>query len=81
MLFEIVLVEVYEVIVNVILKLNSNSCSININLSDDTMILIKFEVPSQHYLFNLQVSNMVSVVLHSHKWLVIYPLGYSLLIA
>ena len=46
MIFENILVEVYEVLVNVILKLHSNSCGININLSNDewVVIFIHFEI-------------------------------------
>ena len=45
-LLETLLVEVYGLIVEIILKLNSNSCCINIHLSDDVwdMILIQFEL-------------------------------------
>ena len=49
-LLEIILNEVYGTIVNVLLKLHSNSCCGNIYLSDDlfwVIILIQFEVSSQ----------------------------------
>ena len=66
-LFENILDEVYEVLVNIILKYNSNSCGININLSDEVWLitLIQFEVLSKHYPFYSQVANMVNVVIHS----------------
>ena len=46
-LFENLWDEVYEVFINVILRLYSKSCDGNINLSDDlwVTILIQFEVP------------------------------------
>ena len=51
-LLEIILDEVYGIIVNVLLKLHSNSCFGNIQLSDDVweMILINFELLPQFYL-------------------------------
>ena len=63
-LFENVLDEVYELLVNVILKLHSSSCGRNINLSDDVwvMILIQFQVISQPFPFYVQAANMVNVV-------------------
>ena len=69
MLFENILVEVYEVIVNVILKLHSNSCGGNLNLYDDVCVIIsiQFEVTLQPFPFYLQISNIVNFVLHSHK--------------
>ena len=68
LLFEDILVEVYEVLVNVLLKSHSNLSCININLSDNVwvVILIQFEVTSQNFTFYLQVANMVNVALHSH---------------
>ena len=77
MLFENVLVEFYEVLVNVILKLHINSFGRNINLSDDVWvtILIQFEVLSQPFPFYLKVAYMVIVVLHSHKVLDVFRLG------
>ena len=77
------LVEVYEVPVNVLLKLHSNSCGRNINFSDDawSIIFIQFEVPSQTFLLYLQVANMVNFVLNSHRLLAILPLCYFFLIA
>ena len=48
-LFEMIFDEVFGVIVNVILSLNSNSCCRNVHLSDDVweMISINVEVLSQ----------------------------------
>ena len=82
-LLENILDEVDEILVNVLLKLHSNSCSRNIHLSDDVwvMFLIQFEVLSQPFTFYLQVANMVNVVLNSHKLLAISPPGSFLLIA
>ena len=78
--FETLLVEVYEVPVHFLLKLHSNLCGRNVNLSDYVwlMILVQFEVPSQ-ILFILQVANMVNVVLCSHKLLAVFPLGCFIL--
>ena len=39
-LFENILDEVYEVLVNIILKFNSNSCDIDILISDDVWVTI-----------------------------------------
>ena len=52
-LFENILVEVYELLANALLKLHSNSCGINICLYDDVseMLLIQFEVLSQPFHF------------------------------
>ena len=74
-LFENILGKVYEVPVDVHLKLRSKSCGRNMNLSDDVwvMILIQFEVLSQSFPFCLQVSNMVNDVICSHTLLAISP--------
>ena len=82
-IFENIFVEVYEVLVNVLLKLYSNVCGGNIRLSDDVwvMVLIHFEILSQPFPFYLQVSNMVNIFLHSHKFLSIFPLGYFIFIS
>ena len=76
-LFENILGKVYEVPVDVHLKLRSKSCGRNMNLSDYVLatILIKFEVLPQNFNFYLQVSNMVNIVLHSYKLLAIFNLG------
>ena len=76
-LFENLLVEVCGVLVNVLLKLHSNSLFIGIKLSDDVciMILKQFEVLSQHFPSYLLVSNMVNAVPYSHKLLAIFLLG------
>ena len=76
-LLENILGGFYEVLVNVLFKLHINSCGRNIYLSDDVwvMFLIQFEVLSQTFNFYLLVSNMVHVVLHSHKLLSIFPIG------
>ena len=75
LIFENILIEFYEVLVNVILKLHSNSCCVNINLSDDVwvIILIQFEVLLQPSPFYLLFSNMVNIFLNSHKFLAISP--------
>ena len=66
MLFENILDEFYEVLLNVILKFLSSSCGRNINLSDDVLltILIQFEVILQTFHFYLQVADMVNVFIH-----------------
>ena len=76
-LFENILVEVYGILVNAILKLHSNSCGNNINLYNDVWvkIFIQFEVLLQPCCFYLQVSNVVNVVLYSHKLLSFSPLS------
>ena len=60
-----ILGEVYELLVNVLLKLHSNSCGVNLYISDDVwvIILIQFEALSQPFTFYLQVVNMENVVL------------------
>ena len=77
LIFENILVELYGLLVNFLLKLHSISCCRNINLADDVwvVIFIQFEVISQPFPFYLLVSNMVNAVLHSHKLLAISPLG------
>ena len=59
--FENLLGEVYEILVNVLSKLHSNSCGRNINLFDGlwVMLLTHFEVLAQNFPFYLKVSNMV----------------------
>ena len=76
-LFEKLLDEVYEVRVNVLLKLHINSCGRNINIYYDvwSVLLIQFEVLSQPLPFYLHVANTVDVVLCSHKWLNIFTIG------
>ena len=76
-LLEFVLDEVYGVILNDLLKLNSNSCCRNIYLYDDAcvMVLIQFEVLSQLPPSQESVSNMVNVFLYSHKSLTIFHQG------
>ena len=73
-LLENALDEVYELLVNVILKLHSISCGKNIYLSDDIwmIFLIQFEALSKPFPFYLQIDNIVNVVLHSHTLLSIY---------
>ena len=73
-----ILGEVYELLVNVLLKLHSNSCARNIYLSNDVwvMLWIQFEALSQNFPFHSQVADMVNVVLHSHKLLAIFHLGF-----
>ena len=68
MLFEHILVEFDELLVNILLKLHSNSCGVNLYISDDVwvIILIQFEALSQPFTFYLQVANMVNVVIHLH---------------
>ena len=76
-IFENILVEVYEVLVNVILKLHSNSCGKNINLSNDewVVIFIHFDIISQAFPLYFQVNNMVKIMILKHKLLIIFPLG------
>ena len=83
MLFENILDGIYEVFVNVLFKLRSNSCGRNTNFYDDVWltILIQFEVLSQPFTFYLKVINMLNVVIHSHKLLAIFLLGCFFLIA
>ena len=75
--------EDYGELVDIFFRMYSNSCGRDINLYDDVWVmrLIQFEVPSQTFPFYLQVANMVNVVLHSHKLLVILLLGYFLVVA
>ena len=77
-LFDNILGKVYEVLVNVILKLHSNSFGMYISFFNKTWVTIlgQFEVLSQIFTFHLQFANMVNVVIHSHQLLVISPLGY-----
>ena len=64
-LLENILDEVYEILENILLKLNSNSCGININLSNDewVVIFIHFEILSQAFPLYFQVNNMVKIMI------------------
>ena len=75
--------DVYEVPVNVLLKCCSNSCGGNIKLYDDVWVVIsiEFEAPSQPFTLYLQFSDMVNVILHSHKKFAIFPQAYFFLIS
>ena len=81
-LFENILVEEYGLLVNLLIKLRSSSCVININPSDDVwmMILIQFELVLQTFTFYLKVANMVNIFLRLHKLLSIFPLGIFILV-
>ena len=83
LLIENMLVQFHGVLVNFILTFYSNACCRNINFSGDVrgMILIQFELVSQPFLFYLLVANMINVVLCSHKFLAIFPLGIFCLVA
>ena len=80
---ENILVGFYDVLGSVILKSHMNSYCRNVNLSDDTwvMLLIHFEVLLRHSILFLQVANMVHFFLRSHKLLAIFYLVFFLLVA
>ena len=69
MIFENVIVEVYEVLVKILLKFflncHINSCGKYINLSDAVWVIvfILFELLSHTFTFYLQVDNILNVVL------------------
>ena len=82
-LIENLLDKVYEVIVNVFIRLHSNSCGRNIYLYDYVWVifLIQCEVLSKPFLFIYNFFYMVNIVLCIHKLLAILPLGSFFLIA